>query len=131
MLDKSTRLSVYSDLFFKEKCFGADVLKVIDLSYDTVKYVGGCYGAYHKPTKFVCLLLKLLQLAPEEEIALELMRQDDNKYLRCLAALYFRLTCQSQATIYKELEPLLRDYRRLVLREGNEYRVLHVDEFVE
>ena len=97
-----------------------------------LKAIGGVYGN-QKPTDFMCLLLKLLQIQPEKEILLEYLQADefkcvtiegylmmcpvdrDDRYLRALAALYIRMTF-APAEVYDILEPLLKDYRKLRLR---------------
>lgn len=43
-----------------------------------VKAIGGVYGN-NKPTEFLCLLLKLLQIQPEKEILLEYLQADEFK----------------------------------------------------
>lgn len=44
-----------------------------------LKAIGGVYGN-QKPTEFLCLLLKLLQIQPEKEILLEYLQADEFKY---------------------------------------------------
>ena len=131
LIDKLTRLKVYNDSYFKEKCFALTAETLIDRAFEDLKYVGGTFGAYHRPCKFLCLLLKMLQIQPDEDIVLEFVRQTDHKYLRALGAMYFRMTCHSHARIFKELEPLYSDYRRMTLRVESEFSVLHVDEFIQ
>ena len=100
--------------------------------------IGGVYGN-QKPTEFMCLL-KLLQIQPEKEILIEYLQADEFKsvmrlvlvsrsavngiliyfysgcrYLRALAAMYVRMTFRA-AEVYEVLEPLLKDYRKLRLR---------------
>ena len=43
-----------------------------------VKYIGGVYGN-QRPTEFMCLLLKLLQIQPEKEILIEYLRAEEFK----------------------------------------------------
>ena len=43
-----------------------------------LEYIGGMYGN-QQPTEFLCLVLKLLQLLPEKEIVIELIKQEDLK----------------------------------------------------
>ena len=86
----------------------------------------------NKPTEFICLLLKLLQIQPEKEILLEYLQADEFKcvlsasfcpaaltaaprYLRALAAMYIRMTFRA-AEAYEILENLMKDYRKLRLR---------------
>jgi pre-mRNA-splicing factor 38A len=43
-----------------------------------LRSLGGVYGN-QKPTEFLCLLLKLLQIQPEKEILLEYLQADEFK----------------------------------------------------
>lgn len=102
---------------------------LIDKVIET-RCIGGVYGN-QRPTEFLCLLLKLLQIQPEKEILVEYLRAEefkcvhgnylsivahlDNRYLRALAALYIRMTFRA-VDVYELLEPLLKDYRKLRLR---------------
>jgi len=43
-----------------------------------LKCIGGVYGN-QRPTEFLCLLLKLLQLQPEKEILIEYLQADEFK----------------------------------------------------
>lgn len=77
-----------------------------------INAIGGVYGGTQRPTEFICLVLKMLQLQPDEDIVLEYIRQKDFKYLRALGAYYYRLVSKSE-DVYRELEPLFLDYRKL------------------
>ena len=33
-----------------------------------MKYIGGTYGGFNKPTPFLCVFLKLLQIGPDKEV---------------------------------------------------------------
>lgn len=46
--------------------------------------VGGMNGEPQKPTPFVCLILKMLQIQPDKDIIVEFIKNDDFKYLRLL-----------------------------------------------
>lgn len=61
-----------------------------------LRYCGGVYGGNIKPTPFICLVLKMLQIQPEKDIIIEFLRQEDFKYIRALAAIYLRLTGERQ-----------------------------------
>lgn len=91
--------------------------------------IGGTY-ANTRPTEFLCLTLKLLQLQPNREIILEYILNDDFKYLRALGAFYFRLTAP-ELDCYRFLEPLLNDYRKLRRRTKTGFDIIHMDEFVD
>lgn len=104
---------------------------IIDKAIE-LRTIGGVYGN-QRPTEFLCLLLKLLQIQPEKEILVEYLQVEEFKwvdyvqsiaslvvnllvrYLRALAALYIRMTFRA-VDVYELLEPLLRDYRRLRTR---------------
>ncbi|KAF3935977.1 hypothetical protein ABW20_dc0101416 [Dactylellina cionopaga] len=74
--------------------------------------------------------MKLLQLNPEREILLEYVKDDEFKYLRALAAFYIRIAWPA-AEVYKTLEPLMSDYRKLRLRTQAGFRLTFVDEFID
>jgi len=50
---------------------------LIDLAIK-LRSIGGVYGN-QKPTEFMCLLLKLLQIQPEKEILIEYLQVDEFK----------------------------------------------------
>jgi pre-mRNA-splicing factor 38A len=80
-----------------------------------LKYIGGVYHGIAKPTIFLCLTLKLLQIQPDDDVIEWFLQQDDFKYLRALAAFYIRLTDKA-INIYNKLEPYYSDYRKLSMR---------------
>lgn len=57
-----------------------------------LNHYGGTYGGNIKPTPFMCLLLKMLQIQPDKEIIVEYIKNEDYKYVRILGAMYMRLT---------------------------------------
>lgn len=94
-----------------------------------LEYIGGQYGN-QRPTEFICLLYKLLQIAPEKEIIQQYLSIPEFKYLRALAAFYVRLTWDD-VEVHQTLEPLLRDYRKLRIRTNSEIRLTYLDEVVD
>uniref|UniRef100_A0A3N7EVV9 Pre-mRNA-splicing factor 38 n=1 Tax=Populus trichocarpa TaxID=3694 RepID=A0A3N7EVV9_POPTR len=78
-------------------------------------HLGGTYGGNRKPTPFMCLITKVLQIQPEKDIVVEFI-----KYVRVLGAFYLRLT-GTDIDVYRYLEPLYNDYRKLrqKLTDGN------------
>ena len=52
---------------------------IIDKAIE-IRCIGGVYGN-QRPTEFLCLLLKLLQIQPEKEILIEYLRADEFKYV--------------------------------------------------
>lgn len=121
-----------NDSYTKEKLFALDAESLIDRAFE-LKYIGGTYGSgITKPTKFICLLLKMLQIQPSEDIVLELIKNQDYRYIRALGLLYYRMTCADPVKIYKTFEPLLCDYRRLAVRQlDRKIETLHMDEYID
>ena len=63
----------------EEHCFALNSASIIDNAIK-LDYIGGTY-ANQKPTEFMCLVLKLLQLQPEREIILEYLRAEEFKFV--------------------------------------------------
>ncbi|KAJ2133513.1 hypothetical protein GGH19_001076 [Coemansia sp. RSA 1807] len=130
LIETTFRQRIYDSVYWKDQCFGLTITGVMEKS-TSISSVGGCFGASRKPTDFLCLLLKLLQLQPTLPMLHELINQKDFKYLRALAILYFRLT-QASVDIYQTLEPLYEDFSKLRMRgDGGEFEIVRMDEFVD
>ena len=121
-----------NDPYTKEKLFALDAETLVDRAFE-LKYIGGTYGmGITRPTKFICLLLKMLQIQPSQEIVLEFINNEDYRYIRAIGILYFRMTCANSAQLYQILEPLYSDFRRIVVRdESGKMSVLHFDEYID
>ncbi|KAI0637275.1 PRP38 family-domain-containing protein [Trametes polyzona] len=128
LVESVIRNRIYESAYWKEHCFALTAETIIDKAIE-LKAIGGVYGN-QKPTEFLCLLLKLLQIQPEKEILLEYLQADEFKYLRALAAMYIRMTFRP-VDVYEVLEPLLKDYRKLRYRGMGGYSIIHMDEFVD
>lgn len=98
LIEKILREKITDSLYWKEHCFaltGKQIVKeeikrncflcircilaatVLDKAVD-LQGIGGQQTSY-KPTEFLCLTLKLLQLQPEKEIVIEYIRNEDFK----------------------------------------------------
>ncbi|CAI5491223.1 unnamed protein product [Closterium sp. Naga37s-1] len=94
-------------------------------------HFGGTFGGNRKPTPFMCLILKMLQIQPEKEIVVEFIKNSDYKYVRLLGAFYLRLVGKPM-DVYQYLEPLYNDYRKVRRKlESGMFVLSHVDEFIE
>lgn len=51
---------------------------VVDKAME-LRYTGGVYGGNIKPTPFLCLTLKMLQIQPEKDIIVEFIKNEDFK----------------------------------------------------
>ncbi|KAJ7929366.1 PRP38 family-domain-containing protein [Mycena leptocephala] len=128
LVETVIRNRIWESIYWKEHCFALTAESIIDKAIE-VRFIGGVYGN-QRPTEFLCLLLKLLQIQPEKEILVEYMRADEFKYLRALAAFYIRMTFRA-VDVYEMLEPLLKDFRKLRLRNMAGYSLTYMDEFVD
>ena len=129
LLEKAVRDRITDSYYWKEQCFAINEATLCDRAVE-VTFIGGTYGM-QKPTPFLCLTLKLLSLLPDREVILEYLHQPDFKYLSALAAFYVRLTFDA-VDVFKTLEPLLGDYRKLRRRtKDGGYVLTYMDHFVD
>lgn len=130
MLEYIVRQKIYDSRFWKEECFGLSAADVLEKAATTLKCIGGSFGGNAQPTRFLSLVLKLLQIQPSTELIMDtFLETEDFKYVRALGAFYLRLTGRP-ADIYKNLEPLYRDYRRIRYRAPVEWKLLTMDQFI-
>jgi len=129
IIEKILRTKVYATQYWKEYCFGLTAETLVDRAIE-LDHLGGTYGGIRKPTKFMCLLLKMLQIQPDQEIVVEFVKNEEYKYVRALGALYLRCVGRP-ADIYSYLEPLYADYSKLRVRTFEGWSLTHVDEFID
>lgn len=130
LVEKIIRSRIYDSKFWKEQCFALTAELLVDKAME-IRYLGGVFGGNIKPTPFICLILKMLQIQPEKDIVVEFIKNEEFKYVRALGAFYLRLT-GSAIDCYKYLEPLYNDNRKL--RRQNRmghYELVHMDEFID
>lgn len=131
LIEKIIRTRIHESKYWKEHCTLLNSALVLEKAVDDLKYVGGVYGANTKPTPFLCLTLKLLQIQPQKEIIYLFIDQPDFKYLRALGAFYLRMVA-SPVEVYTKLEPLLRDYRKLrFMDRSHKFDLTHMDEYID
>ena len=156
LFEKGVRERIIESYYWKEQCFGLNAATLCDRAAE-LTFVGGTYGGVGRPTPFLCLAFKLLQLVPEKEIILEYLnfhdtgdedvpvkgenddqensqtearKSGDFKYLRALAAFYIRLAWEPQE-IYETLEPLLLDFRKIKRRTREGFALTYMDQFID
>lgn len=129
LLEKPIRDRIITSYYWQEQCFAINEATFCDRAA-AMTYIGGTYGQ-QKPSPFLCLAMKLLQLMPEKDIVLEYLHQTEFKYLSALAAFYVRLTFTPKE-VFRTLEPMLADYRKIRrrTREGA-YALTYMDQFVD
>lgn len=79
LVEKIVRTKIYQHTFWKEQCFGLTAETLVDKAME-LDHLGGTFGGNRKPTPFLCLILKMLQIQPEKEIVVEFIKNDDYKY---------------------------------------------------
>ncbi|BFZ57056.1 hypothetical protein PYCC9005_004106 [Savitreella phatthalungensis] len=130
LIEKIVRERILDSLYYRDQCFGLDAATILDRAV-ALDCVGGSHGASrNKPTEFVCLALKFLQLFPAREILLAYLQDETFKYLRALAAFVIRLTFPEKE-VYLTLEPLMTDYRKLRVRAGEGYTLEYMDTYID
>ncbi|CAH8876119.1 unnamed protein product [Trichobilharzia szidati] len=148
LIEKIVRSRIYESQFWKEHCFALTgicdfclfcltiffLCSIAELLVDKaveLRYVGGVYSGNVKPTPFLCLTLKMLQIQPDKDIVIEFIKQEPYKYARALGAFYLRLVGES-VEIYKYLETLYNDFRRLKFQDkmGN-FSLIYMDDFID
>ncbi|KAI8619304.1 PRP38 family-domain-containing protein [Chytriomyces sp. MP71] len=129
LVEKIIRSRIHDSVYWKEHCFALTAETLVDKAV-ALHAVGGQSGL-QKPSEFLCLTMRLLQLQPERAIVAAYLEQDHFKYLKALAAFYLRLTFRS-IDVYNYLEPLLLDKTKLRMRDaqGN-YYLSYMDEFAD
>jgi pre-mRNA-splicing factor 38A len=130
LVEKIIRTRIYDSRYWKEECFALTAELLVDKAME-LKSIGGVYGGNVRPSAFICLILKMLQIQPEKDIIIEFIRNEDFKYVRALGAMYMRLTGNS-VDVHKYLEPLYVDYRKMKrLNKAGKYELIHMDELID
>ncbi|XP_019866792.1 pre-mRNA-splicing factor 38 [Aethina tumida] len=130
LVEKIIRSRIYDSKYWKEECFALTAELLVDKAME-LRYVGGVFGGNIKPTPFLCLTLKMLQIQPEKDIVVEFIKNEEFKYVRALGAFYMRLT-GSSLDCYKYLEPLYNDNRKLRRQNRSaQFELIHMDEFID
>ncbi|RYC59876.1 hypothetical protein CHU98_g6330 [Xylaria longipes] len=132
IMEKAVRERIVDSYFWKEQCFGVNEADIVDRVVSHVSFIGGTYGDNQKPSPFLCLAFKLLQLAPGDDVLEAYLKYGGEKfkYLRALACFYVRLTRKAE-NVYAVLEPFLEDKRKLRRRGRAGAALTFVDEFVD
>lgn len=133
LIDTIIRNKIYNTLYWKLNCFGLNVESLIDECFK-LQYIGlyELNSNNNKPTAFICLLLKLLQIQPDNDIITLCIQQNILKYCRCLFMLYLRIVSSNASYIYNTLEKHYNDYRKIIIiNHNNTYDIIHIDEYID
>lgn len=132
LFEKAVRDRIIDSYYWKQDCFGLNAATLLDRAVD-LTCIGGTFGVAQRPTPFLCLAFKLLQLTPEREIIEFYLEKagEEFKYVRALAAFYVRLAWEKDEEVYAALEPYLNDSRKLRRRMREGWQLTHMDEFID
>lgn len=132
IMEKPVRERIIDCYFWKDQCFGVNEADIVNRVIEHVHFIGGTYGDAQRPSPFLCLAFKLLQLGPSDDILREYLDYGGEKfkYLRALAVFYIRLTRQAK-DVYTLLEEHLVDKRKLKQKTRTGTRLTFLDQFVD
>ncbi|XP_039127726.1 pre-mRNA-splicing factor 38-like [Dioscorea cayenensis subsp. rotundata] len=130
LVEKIVRSKIYESTFWKEQCFGLTAETLVDKAME-LDHLGGTYGGNRRPTPFMCLVMKMLQIQPPKDIVAEFILNTHYKYVRVLGAFYMRLT-GTVTDVHSYLWPLYNDNRKLrrKMSDGS-FSLTHVDEVID
>jgi pre-mRNA-splicing factor 38A len=106
LVEKILRSKIYQNTYWKEQCFGLTAETLVDKAME-LDHLGGTHGGNRKPTPFMCLVMKMLQIQPEKEIVIEFIKNDDYKYLSLSLSLHMCACVRFRVTVR-----LLRNRRK-------------------
>ncbi|KAG9198830.1 hypothetical protein G6514_009297 [Epicoccum nigrum] len=78
LFEKGVRERITESYYWKEQCFGLNAATLCDRAVE-LKFIGGTSGITGRPTPFLCLAFKMLQLVPEKRIVLEMLNFRDDE----------------------------------------------------
>lgn len=132
IMEKTVMDRIVKSYFYIEQCFAVNEADIIDRVVEHVSFIGGTLGMEQKPSPFLCLAFKLLELGPSDEVIREYLDHggENFKYLRALAVFYVRMTRASKE-VYEMLEPFLADRRKLRRKKRVGTSLTYMDDFVD
>ena len=129
LVENTVRSGIYRSSYWRERCFGLTAKTLVDRAME-LDHVGGTYGR-NRPTPFLCLALKMLQMQPDRETVVGFINNEEHMYLRALGAFYLRLT-GTGADVHQYLEPLSNDHREIRERiSDEEFTLTDVGYFID
>lgn len=81
LVEKIIRTRIYESRYWKEECFGLSAADVFEKAI-ALRFIGGTYGGNIKPSPFLCLTLKMLQIQPDKDIIIHFIGKTGMYYLR-------------------------------------------------
>lgn len=116
LVEKILRSKIYQNTYWKEQCFGLTAETLVDKAME-LDHLGGTFGGNRKPTPFMCLVMKMLQIQPEKDIVVEFIKNEEYKYvveflLFCFVSFYYSVHGWKKWTRGKESKACVFRFRR-------------------
>ncbi|KAF2465760.1 PRP38-domain-containing protein [Lindgomyces ingoldianus] len=77
LFETGVRNRITQSYYWKEQCFGLNEATLCDRAAQ-IKFIGGTTGVNGKPTPFLCLAFKLIQLVPDKSVIFEYLNFEDD-----------------------------------------------------
>ncbi|SGZ47793.1 CIC11C00000004546 [Sungouiella intermedia] len=141
LVEPIIRHTIQDSLFYKQHLYLTNELTIVPVVVNLVHYIGGTNSS-GRPSPFLCCLLRMLELEPDQDIISLYLRQNgynEFKYLTALTLLYCRMVAAPKA-VFTLFDEYIVDYRRLRFRLKlpqfvNDlpvhYIVIHMDEWID
>lgn len=129
LVEHILRLRVYESSYWQQYCFALNAADLVDRAAE-LEFIGSVSSETNKPTPFICLLVKMLQINPALDITKAMLDNQEFKYMRALAAMFVRMTARP-ADVYGLLEPLMVDYRKLRVQTKAGWELTTMDDFID
>ncbi|KAL6536415.1 hypothetical protein OROGR_012987 [Orobanche gracilis] len=78
LVEKILRTKKHQSTYWKEPCFGLTAETLGDTAMK-LDHLGGTHSGNRKPTPFMCLPMKMLQIQPDKEIVVEIITNPEYK----------------------------------------------------
>lgn len=134
LIPKIIREKILDSMYWKLVVQNLDLYQLIDECVLNVAMVGSYSNSIKtKPSNFICVLFRLIHLDPSLDIIEYLINGPSQfKYLRALAAVYYRLVSESDVNTWTTLEPQLENSANLrIFNSSNGVSTIHFDELID
>lgn len=103
LVEKILRSKIYQNTYWKEQCFGLTAETLVDKAME-LDHLGGTYGGNRKPTPFMCLVMKMLQIQPDKEIVVEFIKNEDYKSVIFITLMFLVNFTYHNVCVYNHIE---------------------------
>ena len=123
MMDKILRSKIYQNTYWKEQCFGLTAGTLVNKAME-LDHLVGTHGGNCKPTPFMWLVMKMLQIQPEKEIVIEFIKNDDYKYPSLSLSVFMNVLVMVIAFGINGLRDKIRVFKGIVIDFDGKWSVI-------